>query len=328
MSHTPVKRYHFNEVISDKLKELNELDNWHGPLAVLQDYLVIAAAIMLSLYSYYFYPLTLVIIGARQGALANLAHEAGHGRLTKNRRLNNFIGSFLSGYLIIQETRTFIDSHVRAHHIYLGDKEKDPDYSYHLQVGLYEPKKRGSYIHQYILKPLYLGSIFHYMKNIFSNRAPTFSKYKYHALIMTSYLSLLVAAVVYMGLFKYLLLFWFVPYITVFPTIGWFIDFVEHYPLVDEGDVDLYMTRNRFSNVFEHLIFNIHNENYHLVHHLRSAIPFWNLPKAHAVMMEDEEYRAVNEKAGGIFLSSNGHKSFIRSLMDKDRKIFQAHSYN
>lgn len=316
-----IEKHRFSKEIHAELTLLNKLDNWHAFIGLAEDYLVIALAIALSLYNPYFYPLTLIIIGARQGALANLAHEAGHGRLTKSKTLNYFIGTYLTGYLIFQEMSTFIDSHVKSHHIYLGDKEKDPDYCYHLQVGLYAHKGCRQFIKDYILKPLYLASIFHYMANIFTNRAPTFKKYKLRATVMTLYLLSIILLVSALGYFKYFLIFWVVPFFTVFPTIGWFVDFVEHYPLVGENRLDIHMTRNRFSHFIEHFIFNMHNENYHLVHHLRPDIPFWNLNKAHQILLKDVEYSKVNQNSGGIFVSSNSRPAFIQSMISRQKNI-------
>lgn len=322
MSNISIVKHKFDPILSKKLNLLNKLDNWRGFLGVIEDYFIIGLAIFLYFYSPWFYPITIIIIGARQGALANLAHEAGHGHLVKNKSLNYILGTFFTGYLIFQEMKTFINSHVKSHHVFLGDQGKDPDYSYHISVGLYKNQSKKTFLDNYVIKPLYLATILHYMKNIFISRAPTFSKYKFEACVMTIYLLLITFLLNYFGWLRYLLLFWIIPYFTIFPTIGWFVDFVEHYPLVQDNNYDIQMTRNRFSHFIEHFIFNAHNENYHLTHHLRPDIPFWNLSKAHSIMMEDQTYNHLNQGMGGIFISKNKQASFIKKILNEDRVLF------
>lgn len=317
-----IKKHRFSKEISRELNALIELDNWHGIIALAYDYLIICLAIKIYFIDSYLYPITLLLVGSRQGALSNLLHEAAHCRLTRNKTLNYILGTYLSGYLIFQEYNTFVDSHIKAHHHHLGDREKDPDYYFHVNSGLYECTNREKFMRQYVIKPLLLGNVYDYTKHIFLHRAPTFVKYKKNTMRMGGYLLTLMLIFVYLGWFKYFFLFWLVPFFTVFPVIGWFIDLVEHYPLVRENKVDLYMTRNRFGHFLENFIFNIHNEHYHLVHHLRPAIPFWNLSKAHQVMMKDEAYRNINEESGGIFFSENQQKAFIAKILEQNRVIF------
>ena len=141
---------------------------------------------------------------------------------------------------------------------------------------------------------------------------------------MSLYLLSIVSVIFALGYIKYFFLFWIVPFFTIFPTIGWFVDFVEHYPLVNDSNTDLYMTRNRFSNIIEHFLFNVHNENFHLVHHLRPDIPFWNLKNAHNIMMKDPAYAKTNATTGGIFLSSNSAEPFIKHVIQKNRDLFSS----
>jgi fatty acid desaturase len=139
---------------------------------------------------------------------------------------------------------------------------------------------------------------------------------------MAAYLVSIIFTLGYFNLLKYLIILWIIPLFTIFPIIGWFVELSEHYPLVDENKVDLYMTRNRFSHYTEAFIFSIHCENFHLVHHLHPGIPFWNLQKAHRILLKDEQYKNVNMKMGGLFFSSNNQQSFIASIVDQNRELF------
>ncbi|NPD01266.1 hypothetical protein HOY33_10975 [Brenneria sp. hezel4-2-4] len=105
-----------------------------------------------------------------------------------------------------------------------------------------------------------------------------------------------------------------VPLITTFPMIGWFIELAEHYPIIDNDD-DIDKTWNRFSAKAELFFTGMHAENYHLTHHLMPSIPFWNLKKAHEIMMQDIDYRKRNQRMGGIFLSANNNESLWKKII-------------
>ncbi len=100
----------------------------------------------------------------------------------------------------------------------------------------------------------------------------------YETIIMLAYLFTIVSAALYFGFWSQLILFWLVPYITVFQVLGYFIEVSEHYPLVGQNTVDLYMTRNRFSPWYEGFFTSMHGENFHLVHHLTHIPhPHWHI---------------------------------------------------
>ncbi|HFC8141078.1 TPA: fatty acid desaturase [Neisseria meningitidis] len=114
--------YHkkFDKEILLKIKELYRYDNWHAVLAILYDYLIIIFSIFLSEQSYWFLPLTILLIGSRQRALATILHEASHSALTKNKKFGQILGTYFSGYLIFQSWNSYCVSHVKNHHPKLG----------------------------------------------------------------------------------------------------------------------------------------------------------------------------------------------------------------
>src|ERR1700752_3981453 len=99
------KKHRFAKQIREDLKPLYALDNWHGPLALAEDVLVIILAI---LSPYFLQPvmgwvapylvISLPLIGFRMRALATLLHESSHCTLAKNPALNFVLGTFCSGY--------------------------------------------------------------------------------------------------------------------------------------------------------------------------------------------------------------------------------------
>src|SRR5947209_8041039 len=72
-----------------KLRPLNKLDNYHGVLGLLQDFAVIAVSVYLCVgMTWWFYPISAILIGSTQRAFASLLHESAHKILAKNPTLN------------------------------------------------------------------------------------------------------------------------------------------------------------------------------------------------------------------------------------------------
>jgi fatty acid desaturase len=122
-----------------------------------------------------------------------------------------------------------------------------------------------------------------------------------------------------------LILFWFVPYLTSFQILGWYIELSEHTPMVRDQEVDLYMTRNRRSRGLEKWLTGIHCDDYHLDHHLNPRTPFWKLPEARKIRLADPNYAAVDAKTGGLFTKGpQGQPSalsqIVRALSSKKRE--------
>ncbi|MDC9581965.1 hypothetical protein PSI15_10375 [Xenorhabdus sp. PR6a] len=96
--------YKISKDVIRGLKSLCKQDNYHWLIAILKDYSLIAISIYLTLgVSYWFYPISLFMIGSTQRALANILHESSHHILAKNKTLNYIAGTYLSGYLIFHK---------------------------------------------------------------------------------------------------------------------------------------------------------------------------------------------------------------------------------
>lgn len=106
----------FDKEILKKIKTLYTYNNFYGVFALIYDYSIIIFAILLSEFSYWFLPLSILLIGSRQRALATVLHEASHSALTANKKLGQILGTYFSGYLIFQSWDSYYLSHVKNHH--------------------------------------------------------------------------------------------------------------------------------------------------------------------------------------------------------------------
>lgn len=287
-----------------QLKHFSEPSNVAAVRTLAFEYALIAGSIYLCVgVSYWFYPLAIIIIGSAQRTFANILHEAAHFHFAKNKLLNFLGGTVLTSYLIFHMFTPYRNSHVGFHHRHFGDPEDDPDYNFHILLGLYEAKESHS---RFILKNLVLALIgyrsWEYIKYIYQDRI-LFTKDKIVIRMPISVTSdrIMFAAtwIVVLGLVTWFniwlefLLFWIVPCFTTYIAIGWCAELAEHYPLPESENKRLLMTRNRHGWAVENFLFGRHYDRYHLVHHIFPTIPFYNLKRAHEVLLEDPSYRVV-----------------------------------
>lgn len=309
------KRFRSDADTQNKLRELNRLDNWHGPLALLYDYAVIALAILLTVsVSWWLYPVSLIVIGSRMRALATILHESAHGVLAKSPRLNTALGSVFSGYLVFQLYFPYKKSHVNTHHPMLGDPTRDPDLQYFIDNGVYDKsltvRKR---LTRFVLFPILGGRTISTLQYLLVNRLfyrggngeakqPTTAKERADQIAFLATWAVILTVVAVTGHWSALFLFWVIPYFTTFAIISWFIELAEHTPLVRHSDENIYMTRNRKSRGIEWFLTSMHGENYHLDHHLDPRTPFWNVRHANRIRAEhDPVYKEWDDQAGGLF---------------------------
>jgi fatty acid desaturase len=109
---------------------------------------------------------------------------------------------------------------------------------------------------------------------------------------------------------------WVVPYLTTFQATNYLIETLEHFPLTwTRGDISDW-TRNRKGPWIEQWLTGTHGEGWHRVHHLLPGIPFWNLKRAHELLMTDPAYAAFERESGGIlFAGPNGEPPIVEVMV-------------
>jgi fatty acid desaturase len=336
----------FGHHIFDKsiLREIKELkpDNWHGIAYLLKDYAVIAAFIYLSVgLSWWFYPLSVLMIGAHQRGISTLLHDTAHGALARNRSLNFFLGTLPTAWLIFQRHFAYRKSHVMTHHPYLGRADRDPDLEFFIKEGVFTPRSDRDFVWNIVILPMLGSKTWAYMKYLVRNRYQMLMEtigasgepqhalrndwqYQFDRWGFLIFWVGTIAVSCWAGLGWYLLAFWIVPYVTAFHIIGWFIELSEHSSSLDGRSTNVLMARNRRSRHIETLLTSINNDGYHLDHHLDPTTPFWLLPLAHKMRMRDAVYAAHCSETGGLFQRArDGAPSIIELLR---RQNYERHS--
>ncbi|MGM1062620.1 fatty acid desaturase [Saccharothrix sp. Mg75] len=332
------KRYRmhrFPEEVERGIKKLNRSDNWHAALAWLEDvaWMVFCAWLCLGV-SYWFYPLAVLVIGARQRGLSTILHDCAHGIGASNRKVQMFVGTVLTAYPIFQQHYAYKISHVFTHHPKLGNPEGDPDLRFFIEQRAYEMSSPRAYVLRTVVMPLFGTQTWAYLKYLVRNRYRLLKQGHLRAADVPRtpvprrkrvldrvgfwvFWTSVVSVCATQGWGFELLLFWVVPYLTSFQILGWYIELSEHTPLVRDSNVDLYMTRNRKSRTWEKFLTGIHNDNYHLEHHLDPRTPFWRLAEARRVRLADPDYAAVDRQLGGLFTRGpEGQQSAIGAIVE------------
>jgi len=140
---SPAPRVTLNSpAIQRRINDLRATDNLTNWFYLVREWLVTGTVIGLTITFYQCregwglpwllnVPLTLlaiIIIGACQHRLTNLAHEASHYMLFRNRTLNEFVSDWCCLFPLWSSTHHYRLQHL-AHHQFVNDPEKDPDIS-------------------------------------------------------------------------------------------------------------------------------------------------------------------------------------------------------
>ncbi|MFD3596724.1 fatty acid desaturase [Nocardia sp. NPDC058640] len=244
-----VPRYKFDSDIENEVRALRKLDNWHGPAALVGDWLIIILMIALceQFSGWLWWPaylaLALPAIGIRQRALATLLHEAAHGTLAKNKRLNIFLGTWFSGYVIFQSFETYRRSHVRDHHGSFGDVLVDPDLRAHIAAGLYKPQSGARFTWRYLIMPLLGRQTPAIVKELVVARLSGTREEIQRGLGVISYMLALGMMCWALGYGTEFLIYWIIPLLLIFPLVNWYIEMLEHFPLAGNKNIDVQTTR-------------------------------------------------------------------------------------
>src|SRR5208283_3383172 len=152
-----------------RINALRTIDNFTNWLYLAREYLFFVLIIGPTIFFYQNYaewglswwwnvPLTLVavvLIGACQHRLTNLAHEASHYMLFHHRLLNELVSDWFCMFFMLSSTHHYRLQHL-AHHQYVNDPERDPDLA---QLGMSGhryafPMSKWSFVWECVIKQL------------------------------------------------------------------------------------------------------------------------------------------------------------------------------
>lgn len=288
---------------------------WIGPMLVLHCWGVIALAVAAGVAWPVLIPVCVMVVGARQLGLAILMHEAAHGGLSSDRRVNDALGHWLCAVPIGASLSAYRPYHL-AHHKFAQQAE-DPD----LVLSAPFPVSRAS-LRRKIVRDL-AGQTFLKQRVLLPLAAlrgrdaarPT-DDHAYEALVtgrsVVPFLMVnagLFAAFALVGLWWAYLALWLLPMATWFPMVTRLRNIAEH-ACVEGSAVDPFRAaRTTRARWWERAFVAPYWVNFHAEHHLFMHVPCWKLPALH---------RAVRATPDGARMEvADGYLSVLRQASSR-----------
>jgi fatty acid desaturase len=258
---------------------LSERSAWRGLWLVAHCWGVIGLAMISGAIWPVTIPLAVLVIGTRQLGLFVLMHDAAHAALHANRRVNDWVGTWLCSATLRQ---------YRPHHRFVQQSE-DPD----LGLSAPFPVTRASLARK-IVRDLtgqtFVKQYFGHIPQRLRARAADESVValfveelaKDRRFLIGNGLGFLIFAAA--GWWWVWLVMWLLPMMTWLPLVYRIRNIAEH-ALVAQNQIDpLRQARTTHANLLERILVAPYWVNFHCEHHLFTGVPCWNLPHAHALL--------------------------------------------
>lgn len=291
MSSTLNNAAEIRKIISNKkVRDLHIVSDLKGILSILLEWTLIITCTILSetYFSWYFYPIVVMFLGARYLALGLIMHESVHNLVSKNSFVNDWLSEIFCSWPMLISMRSYKIKHL-AHHAWLNTDD-DPDFISKADENWQYPMMKYKFLRILITQLSGLG-IFETLKVMSSSKMKV-KKPKtpvwYHLLRYSFYLTTI-------GLFFYfdkgliLVLYWLIPFFTWTQIANRLRRVAEHSAV--EGKSHDLQTRTTKHGIIVRIFLSPKFISFHNEHHIYPGIPCYNLRKAHKVLNENELVR-------------------------------------
>jgi len=275
-------RYARDHHLAGQIKALHRPSVWRHLAVAFADWATIFAAFALvHEISIAFLPLTLLVIGNRQRALGNLMHDAAHGSTGGDRRRADLIARLVLFLPMFNSIRLYRRDHF-AHHRSLGTPGLDVDLIHREEdMGLPWPLLWWRQIaNEQNWKSSCLGHLRRGSRHEIAEIAACWT------LIL-----LAIAATTSPRTAGEFVLIWLLARASVFHAITMFREISDHVGMHPGGVMGF--SRNVTSHGILAALIHPHHNGYHLAHHLNPAMPYYALPRAHALLLGWPDYAAA-----------------------------------
>lgn len=284
----------------DQVRRLRDKSDLVGTLLVLHAWTLIAASTALFVWwpNPFTFLIGVMVIGGRQLGLAILMHDAAHGLLFADRRLNDRVGSWLCAWPVFTSLALYRPYHLQHHRFTQQPEDPDLGLSAAFPVsrrslrrkilrdltGQTAYQRRGEQIRR-ALGPADLG-VAERLGNLWRREKGP----------LTANLALFgaLAAIGYWWLYPAL---WLLPLATWYQLASRIRNIAEH-AVVPDNDDPLRNTRTTYANPLARLFLAPYWVNFHLEHHLFMFVPCWRLPAAHRALLGGSRGRPMELKRG------------------------------
>jgi fatty acid desaturase len=277
--------------------EISGKSSWRGLWLVAHAWGVIGLAMLIGALYPWLTPLLIPVVACRQLGLLILMHDAAHGLLHPNRKVNDWVATWLCSSAVVQYRKAHLQHHRFA------QQEEDPD----LPLSKPFPISKAS-LWRKVLRDVSGLSFLKLRLNIdLESRWRHRGKPK-KQLTTSSLLQaragidprLLWGSLFFLGLFSSMgyawlwLALWLAPAMFCFPVIYRLRNIAEH-AMVPVNEASPYRhARTTLVSFWERVLFAPYWVNYHCEHHMFTQVPCWNLPRAHRLLSEQGAVKKMN----------------------------------
>ena len=262
---------------------LTARSSWKGLALVAHCWVVIGAATVMGLIWPITLPLAIPLIGARQLGLAILMHDAAHGALHPDPKVNDWVAEWLCGGGVASYRKYHLQHHKYA------QQEEDPD----LGLSAPFPISRASFRRK-VVRDLTGQTWFKQRFGRLTFRLKERKAGESLWLILAEEIArqrrwlifngLAIVAFSAAGYWWGWFALWLVPRATWFQLVTRMRNIAEH-ALVAKNEPDpLRHARTTHANLIERALIAPYYVNYHCEHHMVMHVPCWNLPKANRLL--------------------------------------------
>ena len=302
---------------------LSRRDNWRGLVLVAHAWGWIIAAF--ALFALFPNPLTfllsVMITGSRQLGVSILMHEAAHGALHPNRKINDFLGHWLGAAPIGASLGQYRAYHLK-HHQYVQQPE-DPD----LVLAAPFPVSRDS-LKRKIIRDLTgqtflrqrLGG-FKALKTASGNDKGAAAKQAEVLSSKRAFRDHVIVNLVIFGVLALAGVWWIYPAIWLVAMATWLqlitrIRNIAEHACVPDSEDPLGHARTTHASWWERFFIAPYWVNYHSEHHAFMHLPCYRLPAAHRLLVEKGHSARIPQKRSylGVLKEAASASTYSRTM--------------
>lgn len=289
---------------------------WKGPLLVFHAWAVIGLAVAAGVIWPILIPVCIMVIGTRQLGLAILMHEAAHAALSRNLRLNDFLGHWLCAVPVGASLPAYRPYHLRHHRH--AQQPDDPDLMLSAPFPVTPASLRRKVIRDLTGQTFFKQRVLLPLAAARSGAAERDSDtHDYEALVtgrsVTPFLLVnagLLLGLSLIGLWWAFFVLWLLPMATWFPLVTRLRNIAEHACVEGSATDPLRAARTTRVSWWERAFVAPYWVNYHAEHHLFMWTPCYDNPKVHRLLGE-KGYLGRMEVA-------QGYRSVLREVTVKN----------
>ena len=228
-------------------------------------------------------PLMIMVVGTRQLGLFILMHDAAHGLLHPNRRINDLAAKWFGG----SELDVYRPYHLQ-HHRFV-QQTADPDLALSAPFPISPASLRRKIVRD-LTGQTFIKQRFGPLAGKLKARKPNESAWALVALEAKAQKVFLVTNVIGLAMFTFSglwwawLLMWLLPMVIWLPLVSRLRNIAEHALIVENSCDPLRHARTTHANFLERALIAPYWVNYHCEHHMFTHIPCWHLAKAHRLL--------------------------------------------